>query len=1179
MARRYADPTLLLAEDALLEWYALAEQLGQDDRGRAAAERRGSDRVLRWHVSERLGLPLTPFTVWRREPRRADGDAEVQLTKVRGRRVLTFAEPLIRVEVDLVTGGGTGVAMAFGPGPAEVALLLDAGSGGNGDTLVLHGPAVQRVVVIGADVGGWRVESLAAALGDESWEPFERVGLPAFSGESSYEPEPQGIVGGETDGPHAAVQRLERAAPPIGWPASTPTGRGAPAWTPVAPAPFVDELRAELLAGLLRAFDGRSPHELRRYLRREATEGPRTAVGASRLPSSVSLPVLATSLLAAEVDLPVALALGLATGYPAGRDGELSGFDLMVSGEYPWVPGRGRAAEVATVAPWPPLSDPVTGPPTGVATRHSGPVAPPQANRPWTTVVSTSWNRVRPSLTLDRPVAAAHGRFPPDVADPVTSLLDERPSGGPRPLAITPLPSQPDRVGVADHGVELPVDATVARSGHAVSVCDGFGVWSPWRETVVDLPPMPVPFPTPTNAVAEAAYAGSPLCRTNVAVDVLVDQSTNSAAFVEVRGWLVPAPYAGAPVPAGVAPGAGVPTPGAVSLRALLRSSAGGFVPEPAVSCELEELAEDGGNTPLPAVRPPRRRWRVKLPAVVLDYGAVPHWTLALWARAVVSGAGWSRDGGPAVSSVSSPVPPVVTVMRPPVPPLGSAPDAEGRSHVEVPLPPVPGAARVTVWTVSETTLVPGALGAGAGPPPPGLAERYAALRGAVGTTGETRRSFTRLQEVAPGTPSVDIALSRGSREIHLFAVTAVNPANVESDWPASAEAMWAAVAPQVVAPEPPVVTTTVSITGAVTVTVSARARLPVAAMALYATRSWDVARDVASMGPMLPMPLPTQQPDPPPTLDRPAHPAGPRWESTVVLPRARVEGWRGLHMRAVARPVAAAPDLGMLGVDSPPSEVVTVTVPPAGLPQLSPLAATSWGAPPDGVVVRFDAIAPLAVSRWGPHTLAARAVAGAVGLVDLPAAAVGSIPLEHAEPVAATPLPVLVRAGPAAAGRQPFALWFRRPDRTVPVDVTVLFSDPLGGVSVGRLTVPPASAATPPDVSIVSAKRAPGMVVVDFETAAPITPVSDGAWQLTVRGIGFPGPFFSPISRTMNVIDIPLVSDAPPSGEMIEVFRFPGGSDRHSYRARMNSPFLRQVFVRVRAPDGSSVEEHRPVS
>jgi hypothetical protein len=837
----------------------------------------------------------------------------------------------------------------------------------------------------------------------------------------------------------------------------------------VEPPSFVDELRAQLLSALLRAFDGRPPHEMLHFVLPEAITGPTTAIGAARQPSQANLPVLTVALLAAEIDLPAALALGLATGYRLDSTGEGEGpaVDLMVSAEYPFVPGLGQSAEVASVAPWPPLFDPITQPPAGLASTHGGPIAPPRPDQGWTTVVSTSWDRVRPTLTLDRPVAAAHGRFDPAAIGAVESLLEERPSGGPRPLAITRLPDQADRVGVADRDVPLPDDATVGSSGHAISVCDAFGVWSQWREAVVDLPPAPMPIPLPTNARAEATFEGTPVCDTKVSVDILVDGAADSPHFVQVRGWLLPAPFAGAPVPAGLSPSGGAPPPGAVELHGLLRSSGGSLVPEPAGSLVVEELPEDGGNGPLPAVPGPRRRWGMTLRAVALDFGATAHWTLALWAREIVS-AGWTPDGGPALTSVSSPVPPTVTVVRPPVPPMGSAPDAEGRSHVEVPLPSVPGASRIILWTLAETTLLPAALTAPFGQPAPSLADRYAVLRRAVNDAGGARRRFTRVRELSAGTTRVDVPLPRGSREIHLFAVTAVNPANVESAWPSNAEGMWAAVAPEVVVPSPPVVTALIGKAGDVTVTVTARSVLQVASMPLHATRSWEGARDVGSMGPPLAAPIPSVAADPPPVPDTPTHPAGSRWEASVVLPRVQVEGWRGLHLRAVARPVPSDPERGLLGADSAPSEVVTVTVPPLGTPDLSALTAATWGSPPDGVVVRFDCAAPLGTSPWGPHTLAARAV-GPDLLVDLPEAPVGMIPVDGAEPPAtAVSAPLLVRTGPAVGGRFPFALWFRRPDRNRPVDVTVRLSDPLGGVSVDTLTVPPVSALLPPTITTI---------------------------------------------------------------------------------------------------------------
>lgn len=123
MADRRIDPSLLLAEGALISWLGVARSHPPDDRGLEGAERARTVLALHWHVASRLGLPAGPFQVWRRSPVEAGRDATItSLVTDASNTTLTLAEPVIR-GVLTVSGGGT--VLAFRPGPAGVGLLLD----------------------------------------------------------------------------------------------------------------------------------------------------------------------------------------------------------------------------------------------------------------------------------------------------------------------------------------------------------------------------------------------------------------------------------------------------------------------------------------------------------------------------------------------------------------------------------------------------------------------------------------------------------------------------------------------------------------------------------------------------------------------------------------------------------------------------------------------------------------------------------------------------------------------------------------------------------------------------------------------------------------------------------------------------------------------------------------------
>ncbi len=151
--------------------------------------------------------------------------------------------------------------------------------------------------------------------------------------------------------------------------------------------------------------------------------------------------------------------------------------------------------------------------------------------------------------------------------------------------------------------------------------------------------------------------------------------------------------------------------------------------------------------------------------------------------------------------------------------------------------------------------------------------------------------------------------------------------------------------------------------------------------------------------------------------------------------------------------------------------------------------------------------------------------------------------------------------------------------------DIANMIPDPSEPIARADVTLTVKPSPPPTDVKITAAEQPLGMpILVDFLAAAPIEPVPEGAWQISIRGHGLPGSFFGPVGRTMDVIEIPLITDDPPAALQpgdVEVVRIPGEIDgKRSYRAWIEFHHrMVRVFVTVTAPDGSSGNDVAHVS
>lgn len=1114
MARIY-DPYSFHATIAFVSWAGLArEQKLEID-----VEDVPPTVQLRWMVNSTIGLSSEPFVVWDRRARAELGEVEVRPLGGEGWTSSILPEPMVTVEVDITpdNDGDTVTLSGYVDYPSATTLAVATSDIGYGSTtLQVRASGIRQFIATGGTVTAVRGESVAHALADR-WDVVEVVGLPvddSWSG-TTYRLGEQGLVSSPTSPPDAAVGRLKRGLAPFGWRPVTSTYRPVPPWEPCDPSSYVAEMQApDGILALSQALfaDGVPPDAQIAIKPILPVDPPQSRGQTARGVSTAGVPLLGTLLVGPGNDSAAALGLGFGTAYPVGeRPSQVVGFagtDVMVTALYPsGIAGDGNEVEYAVVLPIPHTMHQPPSAPTGLTAERAGLLLPATDTAAWTETIRLNFARVLPSVSLERPSVGALARYP-DFPGPAELALEPDPAGGWRSLLLAPRPSpNAGQIALVDSvNTDLPIDLSARTIGHAVAVADVYGTWSAWADVSYSSGAPPYPIPQVVSVRPETSYSGSTSCPASITSDVVIDWQTRTPAEIVLRVAVCPVAYAGAPLPGGVGP-FGVPA--GCRLDSYTLSQSGGLLAPspPDLDIEVEYLTADGSDRVQPSdpgfpeimsSHPGgSRRYRITVSDLWLDFAATAHYAVAIWAQELttVPGAPWGEPAAvPVVGYVSSPVPPVVSFTAPPTVPLGSIPDADNISHVTVSTAGITGATAVSVWSVSESRLFR------ASPPQttPGtdLPSRYQAMQAAYDSLGDSaakRAPFTRYGTYPAGTTSVDVSLPRGSREITLFAVTAVNAAGVESAWPASHSGLQAATAPATAAPTMPVVSASLDAGGTTfSVTMSAQSRLPIISFEIYATRVADAAASVGSMGPPLQVVTATAVPAPSGT---PLPPAGHTYSAVAAgLPVG--SGWRPLRLRVVAVPAAKDDATGTFGLRSPASPVFQLFAPPPTPPDLSALTVHGWGTG-DGVRVAFSSGLPLDVGSVRVVARAGGSVLfdGGGRLAGLP-----RVELPAASPPAGASSGVVVR-GTSSGGVFPYEAWFERPDEGTAVATEVIMRDALGRVSVRSVTVP-GGTIDPPVITVNWLWRSGPYLLSEWTTD---TPPDDGtgACLLTITGAG----------------------------------------------------------------------------
>ncbi|HET8621265.1 MAG TPA: hypothetical protein VFM27_20000 [Acidimicrobiales bacterium] len=1134
---------------------------------------------LMWTCSPELGVPRGPFTVWSRKP--SDALEEVDVTILGGASPVLWwggvEAACVEVTCEPLSGNRPVGLLLFRNG-GEPRHVVSAGAvdpgGANVVTIRVRTPGATFARLVDGFNPSVLIDPLRTVVNDDSWQPIEVVGLPVdqpWNG-TIYDSSPQGLVGAEVAPHDAAVDRLRRGGPRVGWWPITETARTAPWWEAPDSGRLVKEVRDQLLSEILPLYDGVAGEQEQAALTDLRTvDGPSQGGNTSTLATTADVGPWAKLVLPALSDPFLNLACGFGTAYPVeGRDTPpVAGHDFLVTATYSQVPFPMDSEEVAAYAPAAALHLAVPDP-AGLAAERRGLVAPPVPDATWRESIRLRWQRVEPTASMPPITEAALAIYETWGGGDASSLLPERDAGGPRPFLIgAEAPEgQPgnDRIALVHGEAEIPNGSGGRDVGYAVAVSDVFGIWSRWQD-VRWRGDEPLPLPPRIVAVSlSTTYAGSTACPATLATEIAVEWQERTPTYVDVVALFFPMATATTAPPAGLSPDLSLPA------GCFRRDLALGFVGDSPIpsGCTVTPLnpAGDAAMAPGPGQGNGGRRYRLRANVPTLDYASVGRWGVQLFTRReLVVGPTLTAWGPPAthpaLASAASPVP--VLPLPPPAPPgvpLGSTLDADGRSHVRVHWSLPSGDVRTCiVWEASETALRQrvGLPPRAPDTDPPGvrLAElwnRYDAM-----TPTARRATFRRLAELPRTARQHDVALPKGSTDIHLFVVTTMTGSGVESPWPGGAtphEHLQAVIAPRLLQPGPPTVAPDFDEAGTVTIQLRSTGAIPVDRVRLYRTRSEGAARKVETMGPAFAdvgAVVVSGLTDP--VLRTPVYEAV--W--TGLVPGH----WDPWLIRAVAVPPHTLPVQGVRGLPSPASDVVSLLVPPAHPPTLEPLLAEVWGADHRGVLVHTATTAPPRTSAVGTHTLSANAgaqVLAPVGIEALDETALTS-------PPAAASGSVVLERGVRSNGRSPLALWFTRLVAGDAVTVAIRIADPFGRVSEHTITVPGWVPPPPVNIRITDVFAVAGRGVgMTFETDASDEMVLEvNAAQRLAQP--FPPP------RRLSVRG--LVGDVPnrpplfPGRPGIQVARSGG---EYSAFVPLTSPVA--IEVAIEAPDGSRVTD-----
>lgn len=1185
------DPTRFQAEGAILNWATVARRLGIFA---SSNKNFGSTVELRWMLNDIMGVPSEPFGVWSRPHATAPPWAPLLISQ----RQLEFLGLLTmvtwtvgamsRVSVD-ITASGNGVVLAFTGAPTieNTCAFLEVSAGTTTIELAAHvidGLLVSSSVNVSA-VRGIGPASLANAPG---WKLIELVGLPVrlpqWAG-AGKQGEPQGLVGSFTDAPTAAVNRLTRGAPLVGWATNLSAGYPAPPWSAPDFLDLVVEVNKTLLDELLSIVTGFPPNRQAAELLTVPLQRPRNSSGAlmSGPASTTQVAPLDMTLMAAATDPFLSLVLGFGTAYGSAQsDTAIVGRilqDFMITAHWEnGLDGKSAALDYAAIIPAPgaPPAPPV---PANMFTEFLGALRPTVTNGDWRDSVRLSWDRP-PNMQLFRTASFAAARAGINPVEPSQALMNPRPSGGYRPIAINQAADPPDpeffRLHVVDRELDIPSNPGARQVKYGAAIQDIYGQWTPWV-TVDQFLAQPdlETVPIVSLKLSPTAPASGSVCPTTLELEFLWDWRVRSARQISFVGNLYPSVTHGDPPPSMSIPSGFDRTLSGGGPPVVVTFS--GDVPS-CPGATLLPLAANGDS--VSGYGGPQgsdtRRYRLTFTGLSLDFGSTGYIGLAVWAQgqeAIAPQRLTPWPSRPMVTSTGDPRPPIVA---PDHVALGSVPDATGSSHVRISWPAQPNATGYFLYEATETHILDNNNLPDPAPSAT-LDQRLQVVKNAFRLNPD-RRMFTRVNSTALTSTSLDIALPRGSTAIHLYIVLGVSAGQVESNWPgppAPDASLIAIAAPHISVPAPPMIevqrvldTSTTPPTYGASLLITSRPGPRPQKIELHRVRVDDAAKELDTMGPPVARVASsgggwtvTQTPDPV---------FGP-YISTVQGIDSPTGSWKRVWYRATAW--SAQDDTrGALPGRSIASNAAWVVLPPSDPPSLSSLLV--GGPTPTDVLLEWTCASPLARTPLGPHLIAVRATVVGAPQGTPPLLSLDSTldALGNSEPATGSGVWIVG----TASGVTTYRTILRRSAVTDVLSFAVRITDPLGRTGAQLLSIPGGPVDPPADLENLILKKIPlpppAHIVLKFTSSSPLVAPLDGPYVLRVIGIKLlPFPLPPPPSFTIPLGNVPKT---PPSGVPPAIYAVRSGVGPVFTYTVVSSAALRGFVVRITAPNGTFVEK-----
>ncbi|MCB5185577.1 hypothetical protein LG201_10220 [Methylobacillus gramineus] len=1220
MAIRIYDPSILKAQGALLDLSALIRQRKMVF---AYEIKQPRSLLLRWQTSPAAGLPSEPFKVWRRPAQALGEQYAVQYEVISlgslgfNAQIIQFDAPLASVSLNVFSrkGGNVSIAVLCGVPSFESIVTTQSRTLAAGETVNLEfqAPLITSLLLLNvsrfSDVVGMYIADLDKI---QDWELVETVGLPVDEGEwaplGQQHGIKQGLVGAEVPAVDAAIDRFKRGVNPAGWWPSLPDGTVAPVWELPDADKLIEESAIELLP-MLRQVAQHAPDKQAAEIFTFKIAPPQNPAGEAMptdQPSQANLSPVGLLAMLASGDPLLAVALGYGTGYPEeDRSYEYSAssqsaWDWMITGLWKnGLDGKSGTVEFAAIVPRPGLAIPAPTP-ADLKVDFQAHLRPALMDDPWLASVRSSWERF-PTAQLTSVASFAAARHAVGSAGNAEVLLERRMlTQGHRPIINTRnlLDPEPTRQSATDGTLRIPNSPGRVSMHYAIATQNIFGIWSSWREEPIEIRQ---PAPAIVQILSADLHATDPgtgtACPATLVFEISVDWKVRSIKQIDFRSSLFAAASRFAEAP-------GTSTP--IGIQKQL----GGTSVTASITFDGDIPAMDGGKvealnpegTAVVAPGPEQssnRRYRVSITDFSLDYAATPHIGLRLRSRLVERIPPYRKGAWSPVAKLAYASDPrarpttVIDIVR-----LTSLPDAAGECHAHLDWNPIPGAIGYAIYESTETRILSSHPGYPEPSPARTLSQRLTTIKQAF-SAAPLRRDFTRRNAKLVTDTDLDVTLPRGSRDIHLYTILPVMAGGNEGPWPSGPGADKALIpyaAPRVAEPAPPTIEVQL-VQDQAPAAPNYRARLLIGTRAdsgarptridIYRVRVDDAARRLDSMGAPIASLSATNaswKVSPPLT--------GGDWIDSVSGHDQPAGSWRTVWYRAVAWS-ADDPLRAVLKGRSQPSPAVSVLIPPAHAPDLSPLTISSPGGDPAWVLLSFSSSAPVSPTPIGPHTLSISAnVQGGVAMVEK---TVRLDEVATAQPV--TGSDVWRVDGTSSS----YSVLLRRAALSDSVSVIVRITDPLGRISEQSITVGAGSVLPLPSLSVIDAFFITGRGhVYSFATNAPDTDGVTGIYRLYIAltaDSSSPFPFPRPRggrnpvdgtspARTLGqfslvkglyvfngaLSSVPKVNKAlPSSNEALALYRQTLPTDDNF--VIFSRIALRSVLVRITTPDGRIVE------